>query len=111
MLCLGIESTAHTFASSVTDYSDHNQKPVIVSDVRSTYIAPAGSGIHPREASRHHASVSARIIEEALRWGDKMHRFVYCGLLCWPGSRAMFESRRCRSEIYSIILQQAADPG
>ncbi|MGA8917075.1 MAG: KEOPS complex N(6)-L-threonylcarbamoyladenine synthase Kae1 [Nitrososphaeraceae archaeon] len=69
MLCLGIESTAHTFASSVTDYSDHNQKPVIISDVRSAYIAPAGSGIHPREASRHHASVSARIIEEALRIG------------------------------------------
>ncbi|MGA8404757.1 MAG: O-sialoglycoprotein endopeptidase, partial [Nitrososphaeraceae archaeon] len=69
MLCLGIESTAHTFASSVTDYSDHSHKPVIVSDVRSAYIAPAGSGIHPREASRHHASVSARIIEEALRIG------------------------------------------
>ena len=112
MLCLGIESTAHTFASSVTDYSDHNQKPVIVSDVRSTYIAPAGSGIHPREASRHHASVSARIIEEALRIGGiKCTDLSIVAYSAGPGLRAMFESRRCRSEIYSIILQQAADPG
>ncbi|MDP9197506.1 MAG: tRNA (adenosine(37)-N6)-threonylcarbamoyltransferase complex transferase subunit TsaD [Thermoproteota archaeon] len=69
MLCLGIESTAHTFASSVTDYSDNNKQPVIMSDARRIYVPPAGSGIHPREASRHHASVSARIIDEALCFG------------------------------------------
>ncbi len=59
-LCLGVESTAHTFSCSVVD--EHN----ILSDVRSIYKPPEGSGIHPREASRHHAEESANVLREAL---------------------------------------------
>lgn len=66
MLCLGIESTAHTFASSVIDYSSYKEQPIILSDARSAYISPAGSGIHPRDASRHHGSVASKIINKAL---------------------------------------------
>src|SRR5918996_675485 len=57
MLCLGIESTAHTFACSVIKHSDSKFYPNILSDVRDTFKAPEGSGIHPREAARHHALV------------------------------------------------------
>jgi N6-L-threonylcarbamoyladenine synthase len=38
----------------------------ILSDVRSSYRPPEGSGIHPREASRHHANVCSRILKEAV---------------------------------------------
>lgn len=59
-ICLGIESTAHTFSCSVVDEQN------ILSDVRSIYKPPEGSGIHPREASRHHAEESANVLREAL---------------------------------------------
>jgi N6-L-threonylcarbamoyladenine synthase len=62
MLCLGIESTAHTFGCSVVDSVGK-----IISDVRDIYKAPEGSGIHPREASRHHMDVSPGILRNALR--------------------------------------------
>ncbi len=62
MLCLGIESTAHTFGCSVV-----NSVGKIISDVRDVYKAPEGSGIHPREASRHHMEVSPGILRNALR--------------------------------------------
>ncbi|MDQ3848176.1 MAG: tRNA (adenosine(37)-N6)-threonylcarbamoyltransferase complex transferase subunit TsaD [Thermoproteota archaeon] len=62
MLCLGIESTAHTFGCSVVDSVGK-----IISDVRDVYKAPEGSGIHPREASRHHMEVSPGILRNALR--------------------------------------------
>ncbi|MEM0074791.1 MAG: KEOPS complex N(6)-L-threonylcarbamoyladenine synthase Kae1 [Conexivisphaerales archaeon] len=61
MLVLGIESTAHTFAAAVL-----NESGVILSDVRNSYRAPSGSGIHPREASRHHADVAPHVIKEAI---------------------------------------------
>ncbi|MEO9321015.1 MAG: KEOPS complex N(6)-L-threonylcarbamoyladenine synthase Kae1 [Nitrososphaera sp.] len=61
MLCLGIESTAHTFGCAVVD-----NKGRILSDARDVYRPPSGSGIHPREASRHHAECSSRIVSEAL---------------------------------------------
>lgn len=61
MLCLGLESTAHTFGCSVVDSSGR-----VLSDARDVYKAPEGSGIHPRDASRHHIEVSSEVLREAL---------------------------------------------
>src|ERR671923_1739675 len=61
-LCIGIESTAHTFGCSIVD-----SRGKILSDTRDVYKAPEGSGIHPREASRHHVEVSPDILRNALK--------------------------------------------
>lgn len=66
MICLGIESTAHTFACSVIKHSDSKFCPNILSDVRDIFKAPEGSGIHPREAARHHASVAIDVLKKSL---------------------------------------------
>ena len=60
-MCLGIESTAHTFGASLVD--DHDR---IVTNVNSTYRPPVGVGIHPRKASEHLASVADSIVKTAL---------------------------------------------
>ncbi len=64
MLCLGVESTAHTFSCSIVDEDD------ILSDVRDVYRPPEGSGIHPREAARHHSDVCDRVLVDALSDAD-----------------------------------------
>ncbi|HKU50187.1 MAG TPA: KEOPS complex N(6)-L-threonylcarbamoyladenine synthase Kae1 [Nitrososphaera sp.] len=61
MLCLGVESTAHTFGCSIVD-SDGR----ILSDARDVFRPPEGSGIHPRDASRHHIEYSSRVLKQAL---------------------------------------------
>ncbi len=61
MLCLGVESTAHTFGCSIVD-----SKGKVLSDERDVYKAPEGSGIHPREASRHHMEVSSDVLKQSL---------------------------------------------
>jgi N6-L-threonylcarbamoyladenine synthase len=61
VLALGIESTAHTFGASVM--SSNGQ---ILSDVREVYKAPEGTGIHPREASRHHSDFAPLVIKRAM---------------------------------------------
>ncbi|HEX6282333.1 MAG TPA: KEOPS complex N(6)-L-threonylcarbamoyladenine synthase Kae1 [Nitrososphaera sp.] len=65
MLCIGIESTAHTFGCSVVD-----SRGKILSEARDVYKAPEGSGIHPREASRRHMEVSPDILRNALKSGN-----------------------------------------
>ncbi|MHB8545577.1 MAG: KEOPS complex N(6)-L-threonylcarbamoyladenine synthase Kae1 [Nitrosotalea sp.] len=65
MLCLGIESTAHTFSCAVVERKGKQGK--ILSDVRKIYRPPAGEGIHPREASRHHAENSPGVLSECLK--------------------------------------------
>lgn len=74
MLCLGIESTAHTFSCSIIDNLENksnysNEKSpdgIILSEVRSIYKAPLGSGIHPRDASKHHALMAPKILRQCL---------------------------------------------
>lgn len=68
MFCLGIESTAHTFACSIVEYS-LSQKTLtgkIISDSRDVYIPPKGSGIHPRHASRHHCEAVESVFKASL---------------------------------------------
>ncbi|HSG73699.1 MAG TPA: KEOPS complex N(6)-L-threonylcarbamoyladenine synthase Kae1 [Nitrosopumilaceae archaeon] len=65
MLCLGVESTAHTFSCAVLEKKGKNI--TILSDVRKIYRPPEGEGIHPREASRHHIENSSEILTESLQ--------------------------------------------
>jgi N6-L-threonylcarbamoyladenine synthase len=58
---LGIESTAHTFSVSVMS-SDGK----ILSNTKSVYRPPEGSGIHPFEASQNHLARAPRVVAEAL---------------------------------------------
>ena len=67
MICLGIESTAHTFGCSVVEDDPTNIKiGKVLSDKRDVYKPPIGSGIHPREASRHHTENSTEILMHSL---------------------------------------------
>ncbi|RWX73573.1 MAG: KEOPS complex N(6)-L-threonylcarbamoyladenine synthase Kae1 [Candidatus Methanosuratincola verstraetei] len=58
---LGIESTAHTFGCGIA-----SSEGKILSNVKSEYV-PASGGIHPREASQHHAAKAAATISGALK--------------------------------------------
>jgi len=64
MICLGVESTAHTFSCAVLN--KNGKRGEILSDIRKIYGPPEGEGIHPREASRHHIENSSAVLVEAL---------------------------------------------
>ena len=59
MICLGIESTAHTFAAGVI-----SSKGKIFSDVRDMY--KSSTGIIPTEAASHHKQVYHKLIKRSL---------------------------------------------
>ena len=59
MICLGIESTAHTFGVGVV-----SSKKKVLADVRKMYWKEKG-GIIPVEAAGHHKRVAAQVIREA----------------------------------------------
>ncbi|NHJ85548.1 MAG: N(6)-L-threonylcarbamoyladenine synthase Kae1 [Asgard group archaeon] len=65
IICLGIESTAHTFGLGIIDSTG-----TILADVRSSYIPPIGGGIHPREAARHHSDIAPELINKILQQAD-----------------------------------------
>ena len=60
-VCLGIESTAHTFGIGIVS-SDGK----ILANERDMYKPPMGKGIIPTEAGDHHRRVGDEILEKAL---------------------------------------------
>jgi universal protein Kae1 len=62
VICLGIESTAHTSGVGIAHYQDETE---ILANVNSSYSPPSG-GIHPREAAEHHVKAIPALIEKAM---------------------------------------------
>jgi N6-L-threonylcarbamoyladenine synthase len=60
MICLGIESTAHTFSVGIVD----DKK--ILSNEKSVYIPKKGFGIIPKEAAQHHSGNALDVLRNAL---------------------------------------------
>ncbi|MDO8480373.1 MAG: bifunctional N(6)-L-threonylcarbamoyladenine synthase/serine/threonine protein kinase [Nanoarchaeota archaeon] len=60
MICLGIESTAHTFGCGIV-----TDKKEVLANVRDVYTTTKG-GIIPAQAAEHHVECFDRVIKEAL---------------------------------------------
>jgi N6-L-threonylcarbamoyladenine synthase len=61
MICLGIESTAHTFGCGIID-----SKGKVYVNVKDMFVTKKG-GIDPTEAKKHHEKIADKIIEKALK--------------------------------------------
>jgi len=68
LLCLGIETTAHTFGASVVEYKDG--KFSVLSNIRDMYKTEKG-GLVPVMLSEHHVECFDRVILEALAKSNK----------------------------------------
>ncbi|MBI5159088.1 N(6)-L-threonylcarbamoyladenine synthase Kae1 [Candidatus Micrarchaeota archaeon] len=60
MICLGIESTAHTLGIGVVEGNK------VLSNIRALYKTPKGEGIIPRKAADHHSENFERLVAEAV---------------------------------------------
>ena len=65
-MCLGIESTAHTFGVGIADRDGK-----ILANARDTYKPKIGWGIVPMEARKHHEEVAGDVLEQALEEAGK----------------------------------------
>ncbi|MBU1930152.1 UGMP family protein, partial [Candidatus Micrarchaeota archaeon] len=65
MLCLGIESTAHTFGVGIV-----NEKCQILANEKHMHVTQEG-GLIPHELSEHHYQVAESILKKALKKSGK----------------------------------------
>lgn len=61
-VCLGIESTSHTFGVGVAD-----KKGKIFANEKDVFIPPENQGIEPAKAARHHRLAAETVLEKALK--------------------------------------------
>jgi universal protein Kae1 len=66
MICLGIESTAHTFGVGiVNDKKDGSEK--VLTNIMDSYKPPKGWGMKPMDVADHHVEVMDSVLEKALK--------------------------------------------
>jgi universal protein Kae1 len=68
MICLGIESTAHTFGCSVVKEEQDkkgNKECIVLSNEKDSFTTKKG-GLIPRDVADHHADCCERVLNEAL---------------------------------------------
>jgi len=83
LLCLGIESTAHTFGASVVEYKDN--KFSVLSNIRDMYKTEKG-GLIPVQLSEHHVECFDRVILDALEKANKsIHEIELIAFSQGPG--------------------------
>ena len=75
ILCLGIESTAHTFGASIVEY--YGEKFSILSNVKNMYRTEKG-GLIPSQLSEHHLNCFDSVILEALEKSGIKIRNIDC---------------------------------
>lgn len=61
MICLGTESTAHSFGIGII-----NDEGKVLANIKDAYKPEKGSGIVPHDAKEHHEKTKDRILKEAL---------------------------------------------
>lgn len=61
MICLGVESTSHTFGIGIM-----NDGGEFLADERRVYKPPVGKGIIPHEAAEHHEKIKEEVLKNCL---------------------------------------------
>jgi len=106
LLCLGIESTAHTFGAAIA-----SSDGTICSDVRDMYVPAIGRGIHPTEAAQHHNSVADRVIIEAFqKAGIRPEKIDAVAFSCGPGLGPCLRVGATVARAISVYLQKPLVP-
>lgn len=81
-LALGIEGSANKIAVGVVDSTG-----AVLSNIRKTYITPAGTGFLPRETAHHHAEYVIKLVQDALREASVTPTDI--GVICYTKGPGM----------------------
>ena len=76
MIAIGLEGSANKIGVGILKHTNENVE--ILSNVRKTYITPAGTGFLPRETAEHHRQVIIPLILEALKEAELSMKDVDC---------------------------------
>jgi len=106
VLCLGVESTAHTFGVSLA-----SSEGEILSDINSTYTPLPSEGIHPRKAAQHHSNVAPEVLRLSLqKAGIKLHDIDAIAFSIGPGLGPALRTGATLARALSIWLDKPIVP-
>lgn len=90
MLALGLEGSANKLGIGLISHptpSSQQKAPIILANLRHTYISPPGTGFLPKETAKHHRQWIVRLVKQALRQAGITPKDIDC--ICYTKGPGM----------------------
>jgi N6-L-threonylcarbamoyladenine synthase len=87
VVAMGIEGSANKVAVGIVIYEPLTQEYSIASNIRKTYITPAGQGFLPRETAWHHQKHIVALVQTALNTANLTPADITC--ICYTKGPGM----------------------
>jgi N6-L-threonylcarbamoyladenine synthase len=104
MIAIGLEGSANKIGIGVIHHPAPNKPPVILSNLRHTYISPPGEGFLPKDTALHHRAWVVRLIKQAVQQAGVKIEDIDC--ICYtkgPGMGAPLQSVALAARTVSLL--------
>ncbi|KAF2263852.1 putative tRNA threonylcarbamoyladenosine biosynthesis protein KAE1 [Lojkania enalia] len=67
MIAIGLEGSANKIGVGIISHPSPNKPPVVLANLRHTFISPPGEGFLPKDTAIHHRAWVVRLIKQSVR--------------------------------------------
>jgi tRNA A37 threonylcarbamoyltransferase TsaD len=104
MIAIGLEGSANKIGIGVISHPAPNKPPIILANLRHTYVSPPGEGFLPKDTAIHHRAWVVRLIKQAIRQAGVKIEDIDC--ICYtkgPGMGAPLQSVALAARTISLL--------
>jgi N6-L-threonylcarbamoyladenine synthase len=104
MIAIGLEGSANKIGVGVISHPGPNRPPIILANLRHTYVSPPGEGFLPKDTAIHHRAWVVRLIKQAVRQAGVKVEDIDC--ICYtkgPGMGAPLQSVALAARTISLL--------
>jgi N6-L-threonylcarbamoyladenine synthase len=103
MIAIGLEGSANKIGIGLISHPT-NQPPIVLSNLRHTYLSPPGTGFLPKDTALHHRAWVVRLIKQAVRQAGV--KVADIDVICYtkgPGMGAPLQSVALAARTLSLL--------
>jgi hypothetical protein len=104
MIAIGLEGSANKIGVGVISHPAPGEPPIILANLRHTYVSPPGTGFLPKDTAVHHRAWVVRLIKQAVQQAGVKIEDIDC--ICYtkgPGMGAPLQSVALAARTISLL--------
>jgi N6-L-threonylcarbamoyladenine synthase len=104
MIAIGLEGSANKIGIGLISHPSPTKSPIILANLRHTYVSPPGEGFLPKDTAIHHRAWVVRLIKQAVRQAGGRVEDIDC--ICYtkgPGMGAPLQSVALAARTISLL--------
>ncbi|KAF2203434.1 O-sialoglyco protein endopeptidase-like protein [Delitschia confertaspora ATCC 74209] len=104
MIALGLEGSANKLGVGIISHPHPSKPPVILANLRHTYVSPPGEGFLPKDTAKHHRSYVVRLVKQAMKQAGVKVEDLDC--ICYtkgPGMGAPLQAVAIAARTLSLL--------